>query len=60
MAITASVLTVANYGAVIRAVNKLAERRAADAAAVGPIFLVACENALSAHDVLDVLRSAQC
>lgn len=50
--LTASVLKPENYGAVVQALNvaaTLKEQRAA----IGPIFLVACENTVSAQEVID-------
>ncbi|CAO4164348.1 hypothetical protein [Methylorubrum extorquens] len=49
--VTASVLKQENYPPVIAALNALAELREAGEP-VGPIFLVACENTVSAQDVL--------
>lgn len=47
--VTASVLSLENYGAVMQALRLLAEMR--EQGSVGPVFLVACENTVSAHDV---------
>lgn len=49
--VTASVLKQENYPPVIAALNALAELREAGDP-IGPIFLIACENTVSAHDVL--------
>jgi hypothetical protein len=50
--VTASILAVENYPPVIVALNLLARRRAAGDA-IGPIYLVACENTLSAPAVFE-------
>jgi hypothetical protein len=50
--VTASVLKRENYGPIIEALTALAEMREAGDP-VGPIFLVACENMVSAEEVLD-------
>ncbi|MHC2017794.1 hypothetical protein ACYQOP_08030 [Methylobacterium sp. CM6247] len=50
--VTASVLKLENYGAVIEALNTLSEMKEAGEP-IGPIFLVACENTVSAHAVLN-------
>jgi hypothetical protein len=50
--VTASVLKRENYGPVLEALTALAAMREAGAP-VGPIFLVACENMVSAQEVLD-------
>lgn len=47
--VTASVIVAANYRPVLRALQVMAEMRARGA--TGAIFLVACENSLSAPDV---------
>jgi hypothetical protein len=47
--VTASVITATNYRPVLRALQVMAEMRAR--AATGPIFLVACENTISAPEV---------
>ena len=52
--VTASVLKRENYGPVVEALTTLAAMREAGAP-VGPIFLVACENMVSAQEVLDDL-----
>ncbi|CAO4153132.1 hypothetical protein [Methylorubrum extorquens] len=49
--VTASVLKQENYAPVIAALNALAELREAGEP-VGPIFLITCENTVSAQDVL--------
>ena len=49
--VTASVLKAANYRPVIQALSMLANMQ--ERQLVGPIFLVACENTLSALEVLD-------
>jgi hypothetical protein len=48
--VTASVLKASNYGPVVHALNCLADMR--EQGQVGPLFLVACENTLSAVEVL--------
>lgn len=50
--VTASVLKRENYGPVLEALTTLAAMREAGAP-IGPIFLVACENMVSAQEVLD-------
>jgi hypothetical protein len=50
--VTASILDAASYEPVIRALNELSRRRETDGESVGRIFLVACENTLTAHEVL--------
>lgn len=50
--VTASVLKRENYGPIIEALTALAEMREAGEP-IGPLFLVACENMVSAQDVLD-------
>lgn len=47
--VTASVLKACNYCAVLQALALLAEAR--EQGSIGPLFFVACENTLSAHDV---------
>ena len=47
--VTASLLSAANYGPVLQALELLAGMRVQGA--VGPVFFVACENTLSAHEV---------
>lgn len=49
--VTASLLTAENYRPVVRALALLVAMKKDNP--VGPIFLVACENTLSAHEVLD-------
>ena len=49
--VTASVLKLENYEAVVEALNTLAELKEAGQS-IGPIFLVACENTVSADEVL--------
>lgn len=49
--VTGSVLTPDNYRPILRTLDILARQRARGA--VGPVFLVACENTLIAHEVLD-------
>lgn len=48
---TASVLKAENYGPVIQALNTLAGLMQAGAHPIDGLFLVACENTVSAHDV---------
>lgn len=48
--VTASVLKVENYGAIVQALNVLAGMR--KQGQLGPVFLVACENTVSANEVL--------
>ncbi len=55
--VTASVLKRENYGPVIEALCTLARLREAGEP-IGPIFLVACENTVSAQEVLAELRPA--
>jgi hypothetical protein len=50
--VTASLLQADNYSAVIRTLNRLSSERLAGRA-LGPVFFVACENALSAQEVLN-------
>ena len=49
--VTASLVLAANYGPVVRALNQLSSMRQAGAG-IGPVFFVACENTLSAEEVL--------
>jgi hypothetical protein len=49
--VTASILKPENYVGVIRALNTLSKLKKEDAKATGGIFLVACENTLSAPEV---------
>jgi hypothetical protein len=49
--VTASLVQAENYRPVIRALNRMAALGEADGG-LGPIFFVACENALSAEEVL--------
>ncbi|MDB5647362.1 hypothetical protein [Methylobacterium sp.] len=49
--VTASVLKVENYGPVVEALNTLSQMKEAGEP-IGPIFLVACENTVSAEEVL--------
>ena len=49
--VTASVLAAPSYGPVIRALNLLSHLKEEGGEPIGPIFLVACENTLSAHEV---------
>lgn len=51
--VTASVLTAENYAPVIDALNLICEAKAADPGSIGDVYLCACENMLSAQDVLD-------
>lgn len=50
--VTASVLQPENYAAVIRALNALCEAKEGGED-LGPIFLVACENTLTAFEVIE-------
>lgn len=50
--VTASVLQPENYAAVARGLNALCEARGGGDA-IGPIFLVACENTLTAFEVIE-------
>ena len=49
--VTASVLKAENYGPVIQALNTLAELMQDGTHPIEKVFLVACENTLSAHEV---------
>ncbi len=51
--VSASVLTAANYAWVVDALNVIARAKLADPGSVGDIYLVACENTVSAYDVLE-------
>ncbi|HEY0008278.1 MAG TPA: hypothetical protein VGB55_06120 [Tepidisphaeraceae bacterium] len=51
--VTGSVLLLANYRSVIQALNILCDARERDPQAVGKIFLVACENTVSAAEIFD-------
>ena len=48
--VTASVLTAKNYVPILRTLDTLAALR--EQGELGPLFLVACENTLSAHEVM--------
>jgi hypothetical protein len=50
--VTGSVLKLENYGAVVEALNALSQMKEAGEP-IGPIFLVACENTVSAEAVLN-------
>lgn len=49
--VTASVLKVENYGPVIQALNTLAGLMRAGTCPIERLFLVACENTVSAHEI---------
>ena len=51
--VTASVLQPENYSAVVRALNALAKLKAGRGDEFGDIFLVACENTLTAHEIFE-------
>jgi hypothetical protein len=50
--VTASVLAVENYGPVLDALNVIARTKEEASQSLGDIYLVACENTVSAYDVL--------
>jgi mannitol-1-phosphate/altronate dehydrogenase len=49
--VTASVLKVENYGPILRAINVVCTKKETEQTQIGRIFLVACENTVSAHDI---------
>lgn len=51
--ITASILKPENYRSVIKVLNSLGKIKQEDAKATGGIYLVACENTMSARDVFE-------
>jgi hypothetical protein len=57
--VTASVLTAEHYEPVVQALNTLSEAKAGTADRVGDLYLIACENTVSAAEVLDHERFAQ-
>ena len=50
--VTASVLTANNYAPVVEALNVICGQKEADGDAIGDVYLIACENTVSAYDVL--------
>ena len=50
--VTASVLTADNYAPVVEALNVLCSMKESDNNAIGDVYLIACENTVSAGDVL--------
>lgn len=50
--VTGSVLTAQNYGPVIDALNAITRAKRQQPASIGDVYLVACENTVSAHEVL--------
>lgn len=50
--VTASVLTAKNYAPVIDALNAIVRAKQAAPEAIGNVYLVACENTVSAYEVL--------
>ncbi len=50
--VTASVLKVSNYGPVVQALNTICRAKEAGEQ-IGDVYLVACENTVSAHEVRD-------
>lgn len=57
--VTASVLTAEHYEPVVQALNTLSEVKAGVADRVGELYLIACENTVSAAEVLEHDRFAQ-
>lgn len=57
--VTASVLTAEHYEPVVQALNTLSEAKAGTADHIGDLYLIACENTVSAAEVLDHDRFAQ-
>ena len=57
--VTASVLTVDNYGPVVAALNTICKTKSTQQDPIGDIYLVACENTVSAYEVLDHQDLAQ-
>ncbi|HEX8322407.1 MAG TPA: hypothetical protein VF595_00715 [Tepidisphaeraceae bacterium] len=51
--VTGSVLSVANYRSVIQALNVVCDAKERQPDAVGPVFLVACENTVNAAEVFE-------
>ncbi len=50
--VTASVLTVGNYAPVVDALNTIARSKTQQPGSIGEVYLVACENTVSAYEVL--------
>ena len=50
--VTASVLTIGHYAPVVGALNAICEAKSRQADAIGDVYLIACENTVSAHEVL--------
>ncbi|GGM19183.1 hypothetical protein ACFQDN_24670 [Pseudomonas asuensis] len=50
--VTASVLTAENYAPVIKALNFICQAKAAEESSIGNIYLIACENTVSACEVM--------
>lgn len=51
--VTASVLTTKNYEPVVHALNAICRAKQAGNDTIGDVYLVACENTVSAYEVLD-------
>ena len=50
--VTASVLTAKNYGPVVEALNVICTAKDADNSGIGEVYLIACENTVSAYEVM--------
>jgi hypothetical protein len=50
--VTGSVLTAKNYAPVVEALNVITRTKAEQPDSIGPVYLVACENTVSAYEVL--------
>lgn len=50
--VTASVLSAKNYASVVEALNVICSAKDSDNSGIGDVYLIACENTVSAHQVL--------